>query len=112
MTNAPRRPVSAKEAIETVEAGARPAVDAALAAGLAAFDRAHALSPFHRLTRETINSEAPEAARAVVREIGWALRAERARAGHWTYDLNRHVALLIAYRAETARLCRLLKRSA
>jgi len=35
-----------------------------------------------------------------------ALRAERnkARSGHWTYDLNRHIALRQAYVAETERL--------
>jgi hypothetical protein len=35
-----------------------------------------------------------------------ALRAERRRglAGHWTYDLARHVQLLDAYRAEMAEL--------
>jgi hypothetical protein len=33
-----------------------------------------------------------------------ALRQERqrGRSGHWTYDLNRHAALLAAYRAESA----------
>jgi hypothetical protein len=38
-----------------------------------------------------------------------ALRHERqrGRAGHWTYDLNRHLALLQAYRAERARLAEL-----
>jgi hypothetical protein len=35
-----------------------------------------------------------------------ALRAERnkARSGHWTYDLNRHIALRQAYLAETERM--------
>ena len=35
-----------------------------------------------------------------------ALRAERnrARSGHWTYDLNRHIALRQAYLAERQRL--------
>lgn len=35
-----------------------------------------------------------------------ALREERrrGRAGHWSYDLARHAALLAAYRAETRRL--------
>jgi hypothetical protein len=33
-----------------------------------------------------------------------ALRAERrrARAGHWSYELNRHIALLAAYKGEIA----------
>ncbi|WP_457795843.1 DUF6477 family protein [Methylocystis sp. S23] len=94
-------------AFERLKAAARPALVSALDAGLAGYDRRDALSRFHRLSRETIESETAEAARAVLREIERALRAERARSGHWTYDLNRHIALLVAYRAETARLARL-----
>jgi hypothetical protein len=96
-----------RQAFERLEAAARPAVDAALDASLAAYNRAHALSRFHRLSQEIIASETPQAARRVVREIERALRAERARRGHWTYDLNRHIALLVAHRAESARLARL-----
>jgi hypothetical protein len=38
-----------------------------------------------------------------------ALRAERRRAlsGHWSYDLNRHLGLLSAYKGEMAELGRL-----
>jgi hypothetical protein len=38
-----------------------------------------------------------------------ALRAERRRAlsGHWSYDLNRHLGLLSAYKGEMAWLSRL-----
>lgn len=44
----------------------------------------------------------PTAHRALVDRLLSALRAERrrGRSGHWTYDLNRHVALKAAYRAE------------
>lgn len=98
-------PIPAKSAaVGRLKAHARPAVEAALDASLAGYDRRHALSRFHRLSRETILSETPEAARAVLREIEQALRKERARRGHWTYDLNRHIALLVAHRAESARL--------
>ena len=40
--------------------------------------------------------------RSILRRLARALRAERnrGRAGHWTYDLNRHVALAQAYAAE------------
>ncbi|HEY8161999.1 MAG TPA: DUF6477 family protein [Methylocystis sp.] len=92
------------DAIQRLKANARPALEAALTASLAGYDRLGALSRFHRLSRETIMSETPEAARAVLREIERALRVERARRGHWTYDLNRHIGLLVAHRAETARL--------
>ncbi|MFO1124189.1 MAG: hypothetical protein U1E25_02135 [Methylocystis sp.] len=36
-------------------------------------------------------------------------RCAAAAARHWTYDLNRHISLLVAHREETARLHRLLK---
>jgi hypothetical protein len=78
-----------------------------LTATLGDYDRASALSRFHRLSPGTIRSETPEAARAILQEIERALRAERARRGHWTYDLNRHIALLVAHRAESARFARL-----
>ncbi len=92
------------DAFQRLKTNARPAVEAALAASLAGYDRLDALSRFHRLPRETIMAETPQAARAVLREIERALRVERARRGHWTYDLNRHIALLVAHRAESARL--------
>lgn len=42
----------------------------------------------------------------VLAKLRKALRTERVRArgGHWSYDLNRHLGLLSAYRAELARL--------
>ena len=42
--------------------------------------------------------------RAILTRLARALRAERnrGRAGHWTYDLNRHIALKQAYAAERA----------
>jgi hypothetical protein len=46
------------------------------------------------------------AARALVARLARALRAERqrGRAGHWSYDLNRHIALAQALDAERRRL--------
>jgi hypothetical protein len=108
MTDAPR---SAEDplarALDRLRRAARPAAEAAVASSLSTYDRRFALTRFHRLSPEIIAAETPEAARAVVREIERALRAERARRGHWTYDLNRHIALLVAHRAERARAARL-----
>jgi hypothetical protein len=98
-------------AFERLRRAARPAVEAAISASLSTYDRRLALTRFHRLSPETVAAETPEAARAVVREIERALRAERARRGHWTYDLNRHIALLVAHRAESARAERIRERS-
>ncbi len=86
---------------------ARGALEATLTAGGAAYDRSVFLRRFHRLAPETIESSAPEAARAILAQLERSLRQERARIGHWTYDLNRHIGLLVAYRAEKARSERL-----
>lgn len=59
---------------------------------------------------EEISDASPGGARRIVGKLERALRAERrrGRAGHWTYDLNRHISLAIALKAETARLAELL----
>jgi len=46
------------------------------------------------------------ATQKVVDQLASALRGERARAGHWTYDIARHVALAQALMAERKRLAR------
>lgn len=89
---------------------AAAALNSALEAGLAGYDRNRALARFHRLSAETIAAETPAAARLVLAEIERALRRERARMGRWSYDLNLHIALMVAHRAETARLRRLLSK--
>ena len=50
--------------------------------------------------------ESPQGRLRVVARLRKALRAERRRglAGHWTYDLARHVELVRLYRAEAAAL--------
>jgi hypothetical protein len=85
-------------------APAEAAVNAALRAGVKTYDRKTALARFPRLSRDVIDSGEPAAARAVLREIETALRRERRCAGHWSYDLNRHIGLLTAYRVEAERL--------
>lgn len=94
-------------AFARLNAAAQGAVGAALAAGLDGYDRSAALARFPRLAPQLIAAETADAARQVLKEVERALRAERARIGHWSYDLNRHIALLTAHRAETARLNRI-----
>ena len=50
----------------------------------------------------------PDGRRAERLRLARALRRERSlgAAGHWSYDLNRHIALLQAWRAETQRPAR------
>lgn len=101
-------PRSAFEDVDLVGA-ARRALEQSLKAGVEVYDRRRALMRFHRLSPQTIESPHPDAARLILKEIEQALRRERARRGHWTYDLNRHIALMSAHRAESERLSRLLK---
>ena len=52
-----------------------------------------------------------EGTERIVAKLRKAIRAERRRAqqGHWTYDINRHLALSDALKAEEARLASLRK---
>ena len=52
-----------------------------------------------------------EGTERIVAQLRKAIRAERRRAqqGHWTYDINRHLALSDALKAEEARLAGLRK---
>ena len=90
------------------DAGARAArcVERAVRAGANLYDRARDLPALIRLDPFSGPAESAEAIAAIVARLERALRAERnrARSGHWTYDLNRNIALRQAYVAETERL--------
>ena len=74
-----------------------------------AFDRRLYLPRILPVGPEDIDDPGEGAARRIVLRLAAALRSERARgrAGHWTYDLNRHIALIRAYKAERRRLVQL-----
>jgi hypothetical protein len=69
-----------------------------------AIDRRVALSRLLALWPHELEDESAEARLRVLGRLRKALRAERRRglAGHWTYDLARHIELLRLYRAELA----------
>jgi len=69
-------------------------------------DRRAALGRLLPLWPHELADESPQGRLRVVARLRKALRAERRRglAGHWTYDLGRHVELLRLYRAEAAAL--------
>ncbi len=81
---------------------ARQAFAAVVRGGAEAYDRRLHLPRVLPVDPAEIADESPVARRAIVRRLARALRAERTRgrAGHWTYDLNRHIALAQAYAAE------------
>jgi hypothetical protein len=77
-------------------------------AGSEHYDRALHLPRVLPLGPQEIADVSENGRRAILRRLARALRAERnrGRAGHWTYDLNRHIALSQAYAAERAALTR------
>ncbi|MCB1489479.1 MAG: hypothetical protein KDJ88_18725 [Bauldia sp.] len=76
-----------------------------------AYQRERHLPRLAPVTARQLADDAPETQRYIVARLVRALRAERSRgrAGHWTYDLNRHIALKQALAAERRRLADLLK---
>jgi hypothetical protein len=70
------------------------------------FDRKVELPGLIGIWPSELRTESLEATVRIVALLRKAIRSERqrGRAGHWTYDLNRHLALADALRVEQARL--------
>jgi hypothetical protein len=85
---------------------ARCTLDRAVRAGASCYDRRRDLPRLIRIDPYPETSDTAESVKAILARLERALRAERcrARSGHWTYDLNRHIALRQAYLAEAERL--------
>jgi hypothetical protein len=85
---------------------AAAALAGALRAGASAYDRSRMLPRLVPATPAEIADRSPAGIRRMLRLLARALRGERrrGRAGHWTYDLNRHIGLRQAYKAELAAL--------
>lgn len=75
-------------------------------AGAVAYLRARDLPKLIALWPHELADESPEGRRRILAKLRRALRAERRRglAAHWSYDLNRHIGLLSAYKGELAAL--------
>jgi hypothetical protein len=71
----------------------------------AAYDRLTELPRVLPLWPGELADDSAQGRRLILAKLRRALRAERRRgiAGHWTYDLARHVELLRIYRLELAR---------
>lgn len=78
-------------------------------AGAAAYRRSRDLPKLIPLWPHELGDRTPEGCRRVLAKLRTALRAERRRAssGHWSYDLNRHLGLISAYKGELAGLSRI-----
>ncbi len=97
---------------------AAASIEAVTAAGVEAYVRQRHLPRVLPVGADEVADESSAGRRGIVARLARALRAERSRgrAGHWTYDLNRHIALRQAYLAERRwlddRVPRLIKRKA
>jgi hypothetical protein len=74
-----------------------------IARGSDNYDRNRNLPRLLPVGPDEIADESPAARRMILARLSRALRAERnrGRSGHWSYDLNRHIALRQAYAAES-----------
>ena len=97
------RPCPAEAAIST---SARRAVAAAIRAGAVEYRRGSILPRLVPVAPAEVADDSPAGTRHILALLARALRSERrrGRAGHWSYDLNRHIGLRQAMLAETARL--------
>jgi len=86
------------------DAAAASSLRSVVATGAELYDRARHLPRLIALMPGEIDDVRPAARRSILARLARALRAERnrGRAGHWTYDLNRHIALRQACLAERA----------
>ena len=93
------RQYASRAAVPTVSDWNKPA-----GAWPGSYDRRTQLPRVLPLWPHELDDETPEGRCNIVGKLRRALRAERRRgvAGHWTYDLARHVELLRVYRLELA----------
>jgi hypothetical protein len=85
---------------------ARTALARVGAAGVELYERSRHLPRLLPIGPDEIADASLAARRSIVARLTRALRAERGRgrAGHWTYDLNRHIGLSQALAAERRQL--------
>jgi hypothetical protein len=85
-----------------MQKGARRAIAKTVAAGVDDYQRERCLPGLLPMLPAEVADTSEGTRRRIVARLARALRAERmrGRAGHWTYDINRHIALLQAFQAE------------
>ncbi len=85
-----------------LRARAAATIDGVVGAGIEDYARQRHLPRVLPIGPDEIADDSVAGRRRIVARLARALRAERnrGRAGHWTYDLNRHIALRQAYLAE------------
>lgn len=99
-----------EEFLPSAHQRAREAIQRVLRAGAKHYDRNRDLPALTGFYPRELAEDTIARSEAILARLARALRAERkrARSGHWTYDLNRHIALRQAHLAETAHLQRMM----
>ena len=90
------------------EAGSEPSPNSSrifgtmVDAGSGCYLRARDLPRLIALWPHELADQSPEGSLLILSKLRRALRADRRRAlaGHWSYELNRHLGLMTAYKAE------------
>jgi hypothetical protein len=99
-----RRTIIAKRKSDRDEIGRRAAesYDTLISRGVEPYDRRRHLPRILPVGPAEVADVSQSGLRRILARLARALRAERnrGRAGHWTYDLNRHIALAQAYESE------------
>jgi hypothetical protein len=97
---------------ERLRRGASRSIKKTIAAGIEPYDRGRHLPRLIAIEPDRLSDGSLENVARIVARLARALRAERnrGRAGHWTYDLNRHIALKQSHAAERRSLEALRKR--
>lgn len=95
-----------------IEEAAKRVIAFTTRAGARSYDRMRDLPGLIRIDPFVNIADTAEEIGSIVARLERALRAERnrARSAHWTYDLNRHIALHQAHLAESGRLAALRAR--
>ena|GEM_PF-3168174 len=90
----------------------RASLNRLIAAGSARYDRERHLPRLIAIHPDELNNPDAALQRDIVQRLNRALHGERrkARSANWSYDLNRHIALMQAYKAELETLGSLVKK--
>jgi hypothetical protein len=100
----PKTPIAETDVLTRTDiAGrARRTLQTVVAAGIRDWDRATMLPRLIPVGPEEIADDGRAGRLAILRRLAGALRGERVRgrAGHWSYSLDRHIALVQAIAAE------------
>ncbi len=88
--------------MKDLKARAAQTLERQIAGGVPHYERSRHLRRLLPLAPEDFARKDVVTARRILLRLANAMREERRRGrmGHWTYDLNRHIALAQAYRAE------------